>query len=821
MTSTLNSQTQDILQYLQSLNAPCVEVRIFRKERYMGRIYTGDTVAGYYDSEHFEQLVTDIAKYDSDSGTTGIFTTIQCLHADAVFRIHNRLKTGIQDRDLTSDNHITHFTHFPIDVDPERLSGISSSDAELDQSKAKAKEIATALADLGIPTHRGLSGNGCHILTPLHPFENTTPNAERFKALGDRVAAHWNTDTTVYNASRVFKLYGTWVRKGDNSEERPHRQASIHLDKTDQRISFDDLESKLNTILPEADPETDTPTHEKSQSKSQSKSRPNAPNISLAEWLKEHGIAHRDGKPYKGGTKYQLDCPFDSTHAAPDACVYENTDGWAFKCSHNSCSGYKWEDFKRKHGIADKPFKAKREASPPAPDNLVSDAPLYAEDEIDVITQSDDPLEFPTELFDIEPFGYYREAHLDRVPMSDAYAFAGLKHVIASILGRKVFIKSDPTIYPNFFSAFIGDSSDSAKGTAFKQARNMMRDCDPNVMPLGALATPEGLVNQLITPVLKEDKEGNEKWTGGFADAIKDQGEIEAIVQAMCEKESVRISGFFGEFGSILKKAGKQNAMGLLELLMQLYDFEDDAVSPTKVSPTVAKFPTFNMAAATDKRLIEGVLKDSYISGGFTNRFEWYLGKAVESKFINDPIDQKSWNKCVEIVGQLRNKFGSGTTQFKVSDKAKQRGQEFTDHFAAHLNSENMSETMMADSLKRARTHVLKNALVFAVITNPSHNTVIGIDHVNKAIRLSEFTTDCAYEIFRDFATTVNKQVEDKIVSLLRKKPNLTLSVIANRTRQDVQTVEKAMDALIRGHVVMMSKGKRKNVYAVIKESAL
>ena len=747
MTSTLNSQTQDILQYLQSLNAPCVEVRIFRKERYMGRLYTGETVAGYYDSEHFEQLVSDIAKYDCDPGTTGIFTTIQSLHPDAVFRIHNRLKTGIQDRDLTSDNHITHFTHFPIDIDPERLSGISSSDAELEQYKAIAKEIADALADLDIPMHRGLSGNGCHILIPLHPFENTTPNAERFKALGDRVAGHWDADTTVYNASRVFKLYGTWVRKGDNSEERPHRQASIHLDKNDQRISFDDLESKLNTILPKADPETNTPTHENSQSKS----RPNAPNISLAEWLKEHGIAHRDGKPYKGGTKYQLDCPFDSTHAAPDACVYESADGWAFKCSHNSCSTYKWEDFKRKHGVVDKPHKPnpKKTTSTPIPDNLVSDAPLYSEDEIDVITQEDDPLEFPSELFDIEPFGHYREAHLDRVPMSDAYAFAGLKHVIASILGRKVFVKSDPTVYPNFFTAFIGDSSDAAKGIALKQARRMMRACDPNVLALSALATPEGLVNQLVKPVMKEDKEGNEVWKGGFADAINDQHEIEVIVRAMCENESVRISGFFGEFGSILRKAGKQNAMGLLELLMQLYDFEDDAVSPTKVSPTVAKFPTFNMAAATDKRLIEGVLKDSYISGGFTNRFEWYLGKAVASKFLNEPVKQKSWNNCVEIVGKLRNKFGAGTTHFTLSDEAKERGQAFADHFAAHLNSENMSDTMMADSLKRSRTHVLKNALVFAVVTNPSHNTVIGIDHINKAIRLSEFTTDCAYEIFK------------------------------------------------------------------------
>ena len=36
-----------------------------------------------------------------------------------------------------------------------------------------------------------------------------------------------SVDTGVYNAARIWKLYGTIACKGDNTPERPHRLAYI------------------------------------------------------------------------------------------------------------------------------------------------------------------------------------------------------------------------------------------------------------------------------------------------------------------------------------------------------------------------------------------------------------------------------------------------------------------------------------------------------------------------------------------------------------------------------------------------------------------
>ena len=347
------------------------------------------------------------------------------------------------------------------------------------------------------------------------------------------------------------------------------------------------------------------------------------------------------------------------------------------------------------------------------------------------------------------------------MPISDAFAFAGLKHTIASILGRKVYLDSSPFVFPNMYTAFIGGSSDSAKGNALRQARDMLRDSAPNVLTLSGLSTPEGLLNQFVKPIARVDEvvnadgETEERtfWSGGFANGLTDTERIEHVMRDMCNDESPRVSGFFGEFGSILRKAAKMNATGLLELIMQLYDAEPDNDSPTKTNRTIAEYPTFSMIAATDIKLIETVLKDAYISGGFTNRFEWYLGKPVKKRFLNRTVCSTHWNRCLNVVGGLRDKFGEGEEQipFGMTEDAYALGQAFTDDLSNYLRSETMSETMIADSMKRTDMHVLKNALLFSVILNNPDDRQIGVQAVELAIRLAEFTDTLHTPDFQGF----------------------------------------------------------------------
>ena len=75
----------------------------------------------------------------------------------------------------------------------------------------------------------GDSGNGYHLLYRIDwPAEDRDVVSRCLEALSlwsDTDAV--KIDTVVHNPSRIWKLYGTAVRKGDNIEDRPHRVARL------------------------------------------------------------------------------------------------------------------------------------------------------------------------------------------------------------------------------------------------------------------------------------------------------------------------------------------------------------------------------------------------------------------------------------------------------------------------------------------------------------------------------------------------------------------------------------------------------------------
>lgn len=337
------------IDYLNSLGHKLTEVRILTSNKYMllngKREFVGDTVSGYYTPDAYPKLIEDIQPFEADIGTKGIYTTLQCANPSLHARAENRLKLNAEI--TTSDNWITHFSVFPLDVDSDNPPGTSASEVELKASKQKSEEIARFLKDLGIPYVPAMSGNGWHILIYVHLLECTEENVLRWKASGDLVAEKFGCDQTNFNPSRVWKLYGTTAKKGDNTKERPHRQAHIWLNGGIERIDFDKLEAKLAQALspPENETESKSATSEKS-----SKSQPNS-NRTLREWLDDHNIPYTE-KPYKGTFKYQVDCPHDPHHKSPDAWVTDEGGTWQFSCSHNSCKNRStWQAFKDAHGI--------------------------------------------------------------------------------------------------------------------------------------------------------------------------------------------------------------------------------------------------------------------------------------------------------------------------------------------------------------------------------------------------------------------------------------------------------------------------------------
>jgi len=228
MSTAATLQSAVILDALNLLHNPgsVLEIRI------------PEPVTGYPLSGYFDNPAAAAKAAAAHSGkAAAVYVTLNPVAGDLLARSANRVKTVGRKGATTTDKEITRRRWFPIDFDPVRPAGISSTDAERDAALAKARAVRNWLAVCGWPAPVFAdSGNGAHLL-----YRVDLPNDDRTKTLFERamkvLASRFDcpegtplavkVDTGVFNASRIWKLYGTLAAKGDSTETRPHRVAGI------------------------------------------------------------------------------------------------------------------------------------------------------------------------------------------------------------------------------------------------------------------------------------------------------------------------------------------------------------------------------------------------------------------------------------------------------------------------------------------------------------------------------------------------------------------------------------------------------------------
>ncbi|HUY85644.1 MAG TPA: hypothetical protein VMU77_00910, partial [Acidimicrobiales bacterium] len=136
--------------------------------------------------------------------------------------LHSRLTA--RDSDIVDRN------IYLIDIDPNRPSGTSATDAERGEARSLAMTIQDYLASQGwsLPTAI-CSGNGYQL---IYRAEGCNPEGTNIKHALKYLATTFDTDAAhidlaVYNSSRIARLPFTWNRKGPDTPERPHRQAYV------------------------------------------------------------------------------------------------------------------------------------------------------------------------------------------------------------------------------------------------------------------------------------------------------------------------------------------------------------------------------------------------------------------------------------------------------------------------------------------------------------------------------------------------------------------------------------------------------------------
>lgn len=235
-----------------------------------------------------------------------------------------------------ADSDIVRLTRLLVDLDPPRPPNTNSTLAEKQAGREQAEAVRDYLQSRGWPEPiLDDSGNSYHLLYRID-LPNEPASTELLKATLARLHQLFPmVDTSNYNAGRVCKLYGSWVRKGEHSAERPWRRSAIVEVGSDTLVTETQLR-ELVPVVPEVPREQ----------------RGNDVKLEvLLGFLSYYSVpVVGDPRQVRGGWQVEVTCPWQQEHSQENrretVVSFIAGLGYGFKCLHDHCSGRHWKEFR-------------------------------------------------------------------------------------------------------------------------------------------------------------------------------------------------------------------------------------------------------------------------------------------------------------------------------------------------------------------------------------------------------------------------------------------------------------------------------------------
>jgi len=450
------------------------------------------TCVGFYRDR--AALAAHAAKISANSSTPAVFWTLQEIDPKLFVRAPDQFQTHVGSGVATADANVLRYRWLLIDCDPRRNpTKISSTDVE----KAEALDVATTIRDYfstingwdGYASVLADSGNGYHVLLRID-----LDNSEKSKLLYSRVLQSLNQqfstgdetggtkiDVSVFNPSRICKIYGTVVRKGSDTPERPHRIA--HLLDIPKCLPVVPREV-LEIIAAKSQASSSTQTSAAPSTIATAPKKVEERAVKMEKFLAESKLSHRKRMEYDtGGCKWQLEnCPFNPEHKAPDSYVFIKANGaMGFHCSHNTCVENKWDQF-REHAehIVGHRFKFAVESSASNNQNAFAESggspPPNRSAEIPRIEIDDEKQAspatptYPSDTIDGDLIGELTRALTDGTFIPPQFMRENIKVALGLIIDGFVGFPNHEDLHTREYLHNVSVYPQSGKGESFKRS---------------------------------------------------------------------------------------------------------------------------------------------------------------------------------------------------------------------------------------------------------------------------------------------------------------------------------------------------------------
>ena len=216
----MTSSISQVWEIIDVALGSAIELRAFHftgKSKVISRVFKPVD----FESIDSMKLAFEALAFDLNGKGYNIYTTMNPVNPE--------LQGGsARDRDILNRSRAL------IDIDRAGATKNPATDDDIKAARSLAKEIANYLADKGWPKPtQVMSGNGWHLYYKLDQLSNDDDTTELIKRVLKQLAKRFNNsdvniDTVVYNASRITKVPGTIMRKGEEAEGRPYRKAVVY-----------------------------------------------------------------------------------------------------------------------------------------------------------------------------------------------------------------------------------------------------------------------------------------------------------------------------------------------------------------------------------------------------------------------------------------------------------------------------------------------------------------------------------------------------------------------------------------------------------------
>ena len=572
-------------------------------------------------------------------------------------------------------------------------------------------------------------------------------------------------DTTTCNASRIWKLYGTTARKGDDTKERPHRRSRLLNVPEGEAVRMLVDREKLEVV---ADTMPAVTSHKE---QAFDPGRNGHKEFDLAGWIERHNVPVRRQGPWeRGGYRYILkECPINGCTDAAAYIVRLANGAIAADCHHDSCQDLGWRDFREHY----EPGAYERNGHSEDPDGTEPQ-------EVSIPEPAPWPI-LSEETYHGLPGDIVRTIE----PNTEADPIAVLMNLLCAFgnaIGRGAYFRIGADEHHLKLNAgLVGPTSKGRKGMSEGHVRLLMRTVDKEweeERVMSGLSSGEGLIHEVR----------DESWgvDSGGEPVLKDEGASDKRL-LVSEPELVRVL-----------KVMTRETNTLSPIVRQAWDGGRLRVM-TRTNPSKATDAHISIIGHISKEELLRHLTETEAAGGFANRFLWLMVHRSKELPFGGEWDTVDTAPLVQWLSEALE-FGKGAGEIVWGESA-------TDAWCEVYGCLSEGKPgLFGAVVGRAEAQVVRLAALYAVM---DESYSIEQEHLEAALALWEYAEASARYIFGD---ATGDPVADQIAKALKAAGNegMTRTEISHLfgRNQIAERINRALMVLLKAGRVRREREK-------------